>query len=100
MVEIEAVEFIDDGRGKVKKKKTDPLELLDNLMDFFIKDSVEVIHYIEDNNIPPHFITPNKRIDLHPAREYLLRLPRISGEIVRIKKTLTDEGDELDRFFD
>jgi hypothetical protein len=99
MSEIEAIEFVDDGRGKERKKITDANILLDNLMDFFIKDSQEVINYIEDNNLPPHFITPNKRIDLHPAREYLLRLPRISGEIVRLKKLMNEDGDELGDFF-
>ena len=82
------------------KKSNDPKELLDTLMEFFNRDAPVVIDYIEDNNIPPHYITIGRRIDLHPAREYLIRLVRISKDCVAINKLLENDTDELDKFFD
>lgn len=97
---ITEIEFVDDGRGSVKiKKKKSETEILDDLIGFFGRSSKEVADYIEDENISPSFITPNRRIDLHPAYEYMLRVPRVLGDIVRLKKVLSDETDELDKFW-
>lgn len=84
---------------KPKKKPTDPNDILDDCLEFFKYDVPNVVEYIKENNIPPHFITLNRRIDLHPTRDYLLKIPRCVGEIVRVKKSLDDDGDELDNFF-
>lgn len=65
------------------------------LLDFFILDVPIVVKDIHDieNPIPVEHITQGKRIDLHPAREYLMRISRILNELE--EKKADDEG-ELD----
>ena len=65
----------------------------------FLQTYPQVAEYIEENNISPAFITPNRRIDLHPAYEYMLRIPRVIGDIVRQKKIIDDDSDELEKFW-
>ena len=96
MSEIEQVEL-----EPVKEPPSDsPEKLIEKLMFFFNDGAEEVIKYIVKENVPPHYITPNRRIDLHPAREYLLRLVRVTKDVIQIKRLLNNEGDELDSFFD
>ena len=97
--EVEIVEFVDNGQPREKKESPDEEDILNNILLFFGKSSKEVAEYIEEENISPSFITPNRRIDLHPAYEYMLRVPRVIGDIVRLKKILNDDTDELENFW-
>jgi hypothetical protein len=84
----------------IKKSDEEKIEsIVSDLLGFFEKDIPNVIDYINDEEdpIPVEYITPNKRIDLHPTREYLLRLPRILNEVAQLKEKL-DPDDEDDDF--
>ena len=95
------VEFV----GEPKRDESKPIDdvinsTLDKVVRFLDRDVEDVIEYIDANNIPAHFITAGKRIDLHPAREYLLRMPRTMREVVSLKRMMDNEDDELDSFYD
>jgi hypothetical protein len=96
--EIIVEEFVDKGNQKPDKEMSDK-EILNNLLQFLGKSSLAVGEYIEDNNIPTAYITPNKRIDLHPAYEYMLRVPRVVGDILRQKKMIDGQEDPLSEFW-
>lgn len=95
------VEFVPEPQKKVDTR--DVMEILDDSLNkvvrFVNRDIDATIDYIEANNIPVHFITGGKRIDLHPAREYLLRVPKTMREVVVLKKLMNDEDDDLDTFW-
>ena len=85
-----------------KKKDNEVVDaniILDKLLVFFNKDIDEVIKYILLGEIPVDHITPGKRIDLHPSREYLLRLARLIPEIEIKKKALNNDNEELENFW-
>lgn len=81
----------------IDKKKR---EIIDNLIEFFASDIPNVIKYINDPDdpIPVEHITPSKRIDLHPTREYLLRIPRIMKEIEELEQKMDGEDDEINLY--
>ena len=82
-----------------KKEEVDARRILDKLLLFFDNDIDEVIKFILLDQTPVHFITPGKRIDLHPTREYLLRLARLIPEIEIKKKALDNDQNELENFW-
>lgn len=75
-------------------------EILLKLLNFFNKDIDATIQYIILGEIPVDHITPGKRIDLHPTREYLLRMSRIMNELKGLKDKMDESGDMLDNFYD
>ena len=85
------------------KKKDDEVvdvtKTLEKLLIFFDKDIDEVIKYILLGEIPVDHITPGKRIDLHPSREYLLRLSRVIGDIKRQLDSMNNEDEDLDNLW-
>jgi hypothetical protein len=94
------VQFID----KPERSKDKPImdvvdEALNKVVRFVNRDIDEVIEYIDVNDIPVHFITANKRIDMHPARVYLLTVPKTMRDVVQLKKLMDTEDDDLDNFF-
>jgi len=95
------VKFVDKPQKGEPKPVMDVLDgALDKIVRFVDTDIDAVVDYLEMNNVPAHYITPGKRIDLHPAREYLLRVPRTMREVIGVKKMMDNDDDELDRFFD
>lgn len=94
------VEFVEEPKRSTDKPIDDVVTgAMDKLVRFIDRDIDEVVDYLEINDIPVHFVTPGKRIDLHPAREYLLRLPRTMNEVIRLRKLMNDDDDDLDNFF-
>jgi hypothetical protein len=79
--------------------KRDVMRILVKLLRFFDNDIDTVIEYIDLEQVPVHFITSGKRIDLHPTREYLLRLVRVVGDIERQMDKLDDEDEDLDNIW-
>lgn len=98
MGEVLQVEF-DKPKKQVKPTEIVIEEILDKIVNFMNKDIDNVIEYIDVNDIPVHFIIAGKRIDLHPAREYLLRTPRVMRDVIQLKKIMNDDNDDLDTFF-
>ena len=87
-------------RGKKKDNEVvDVTKILEKLLLFFDKDIDEVIKYILLGEIPVDHITPGKRIDLHPSREYLLRLSRVIGDIKRQLDSMNNEDEDLDNLW-
>ena len=76
-------------------------QIIKKLLDFFVDDVGTVIDYINDPDapIPVEHITPSKRIDLHPTREYLLRLPRILNELEMLEQKMEGEDDPLEDIY-
>ncbi len=72
---------------------------IDILLMFFKKDIRDTIEYIEEGEIVVDHITPGKRIDLHPTREYLLRMPRILNELQSLRERIDDSDDLIDDFY-
>ncbi len=102
MGEEEMVEYEIVPKEEVEKKKPKEVDaelILNKLLLFFDGDIDEVIKFIMIDETPVHFITPGKRIDLHPTREYLLRLARLIPEIELKKKALKNDNDELENFW-
>ena len=85
------------GQIKLIPADTDKLNLetLTMLSDFLNKDVEAVIDYIEENDVPPEYLIPNRKMDVHPTRDYLLRIPNTINMIQKIKKELKAE-DEVD----
>lgn len=82
-----------------KKEEVDVGKILEKLLVFFDSDIDEVIKYIMLGEIEVAHITPGKRIDLHPSREYLLRLSRVIGDIKRQLDNLNNEDEDLDNLW-
>jgi hypothetical protein len=93
------VEFVDEPKKMQKPVMSIIDDALDKVARFINEDLDAVIEYIDVNNIPVHFITAGKRIDMHPARVYLMTVPKTMRDIVQIKKLMDTEDDDLDNFF-
>lgn len=91
------VEIVPRNKKEIGKRDVD--RILTKLLLFFDNDIDNVIEYIKLEKVPVHFITTGKRIDLHPTREYLLRLVRIIGDIERQRDNLNNDDEDLDNLW-
>lgn len=70
-------------------------EIINKLLNFFERDVENTIQYIEDEDdpVPVDHVTPGRRIDLHPSREYLLRISRVLGELEALEEKMQEDED-------
>jgi hypothetical protein len=96
------VEFVSNQTElDVKKKKDEEYveESLSKLLEFLNEDIKQTIIYINYNNIPIDYNVPGKKMDIHPSREYLLKIPKTITDVIKVKEMMKEDGNDLDDFF-
>ena len=97
--ELLEYELVPNEKKEKEIKDVDVESVLKKLLLFFDGDIDEVIKFIMIDETPVHHVTPGKRIDLHPTREYLLRLVRVIGDIKRQLDGMNNEDEDLDNLW-